>query len=113
MKLDWKRALWLSSLSILIGPLAQAQFCSLTNASLNGSYGYVASEAGNVVTTGTTGTGTTGTTGTTGSTTTNTFSATDIGQLLGGISAGNQLALGGVWTLDGFGNINATSAPGT
>ena len=51
MKLDWKTTLWLTSLSVLISPLAQAQFCPLTNASVNGAYGYVASEAGAVVTT--------------------------------------------------------------
>ena len=64
MKIDLKRTLWLSSLCVLIGPMVQAQFCGLTNASLNGSYGYVASEAGAVVAT-TSGTGTTGATATT------------------------------------------------
>src|SRR5665213_466647 len=126
MKIDWKLTLYISSLSVLISPLAQAQFCGLTNASLNGSYGYVASEAGTVVTsgtgttgTGTTGTGTTGTsttgttgTGTTGTAATDSYSTTDLGQLLGGIAAGNQLALGGVLTFDGAGNVNATSTPG-
>jgi hypothetical protein len=116
MKIDWKLALYISSLSVLISPLAQAQFCGLTNASLNGSYGYVASEAGTVVTsgTGTTGTGSTGTTGTgtTGTAATNSYSTTDLGQLLGGIAAGNQLALGGVLTFDGAGNVNGTSTPG-
>src|ERR1700689_78208 len=100
MKLDWKTTLWLTSLSVLISPLAQAQFCTLTNASVNGSYGYVASEAGAVVTTtSTTSTGTT----------TSTYSNTAIGQLLNGISAGNQFALGRVWVFDGVGSINATS----
>ncbi len=106
MKLDWKTALWLCSLSVLISPLAQAQYCTLTNASLKGAYGYVASEAGAVVTT----TSTTGATGT--GTTTSTYSNTGIGQLLNGISAGNQFALGGVWAFDGAGSINATSTPG-
>ena len=89
MKIDLKRTLWLSSLCVLIGPMAQAQFCGLTNASLNGSYGYVASEAGAVVAT-TSGTGTTGATATT---TPNTYSDTEIGKLLGGIAAGNQFPL--------------------
>lgn len=103
MKIDWKRTLWLSSLSVLISPLVQAQYCTLTNASLKGAYGYVAGEAGAVVTTtSTTGTGTT----------TSTYSNTGIGQLLNGISAGNQFALGGVWVFDGVGSINATSTPG-
>src|ERR1700689_4818995 len=106
MKLDWKTTLWLTSLSVLISPLAQAQFCTLTNASVNGAYGYVASEAGAVVTT----TSTTSTTGT--GTTTSTYSNTAIGQLLNGISAGNQFALGGVLVFDGVGNITATSTPG-
>jgi hypothetical protein len=113
MKLDWKIALGFCSLSVLISPLAQAQFCGLTNASLSGAYGYVASEAGAVVTPTTTTSGTTGTGSTgTGSTTTLTFSDSATGQLLGGIAAGNQFALGGVWTFDGAGNVNATSTPG-
>ncbi len=111
MKIDWKLTLYISSLSVLMSPLAQAQFCGLTNASLNGSYGYVASEAGTVVT-ATSGTGTTGT-GTTGMTAPNSYSTTNLGQLLGGIAAGNQLALGGVLTFDGAGNVNAASTPGT
>jgi hypothetical protein len=104
----------LSSCSLLFTQLAQAQFCGLSNSSLTGSYGYVASEAGTVTTTSS-GTGTTGTTGTTtgssGSTTANTYSTTNIGQLLGGISAGNQFAFSGVLTFDGAGNITSTSAP--
>ncbi len=106
MKINWKRTLWLSSLSVLISPLVQAQYCTLTNASVKGAYGYVASEAGAVVTT----TSTTGATGT--GATTSTYSNTGIGQLLNGISAGNQFALGGVWVFDGVGSINATSTPG-
>jgi len=95
MKLDWKWTTWLSSLIVLISPLAQAQYCTLTSASLKGSYGYVASEAGAVVTTtSTTSTGTS----------TSTYSSTGIGQLLNGISAGNQFALSGVWVFDGAGN---------
>jgi hypothetical protein len=108
MKIDWKFTLCGSLLGVLMSPLAQAQFCGLTNMSLSGAYGYVASEAGTVVATSS-GTGTTGTTGTTSP---NTFSSTALGQLLGGIAAGNQFALGGVLTFDGAGNVNATSAPG-
>ena len=104
MKLDWKKTLWLASLSVLISPLAHAQYCTLTNASVKGAYGYVASQAGAVVTT-TSGTGTTGTT-------TSPYSNTALGQLLNGISAGNQFALGGVLVFDGVGSINATSTPG-
>jgi hypothetical protein len=111
MKIDWKLTLCGSLLGVLMSPLAQAQFCGLTNMSLNGAYGYVASEAGTVVATSP-GTGTTGTTSTTGTAAPNTFSSTALGQLLGGISAGNQFALGGVLTFDGAGNVNATSAPG-
>jgi len=113
MRIDWNLMLCGSLLGALMGPMAQAQFCGLTNMSLSGSYGYVASEAGTVVTAGS-GTGTAGTagTGTAGTTTPNTFSGTALGQLLGGIQAGNQFALGGVLTFDGAGNVNAASAPG-
>jgi hypothetical protein len=111
MKIDWKLTLCGSLLGVLMSPLAQAQFCGLTNMSLSGAYGYVASEAGTVVV-ASSGTGTTGTAGTTGTTAPNTFSSTALGQLLGGIAAGNQFALGGVLTFDGAGNVNATSAPG-
>src|SRR5580704_5970424 len=119
MKSKLIMAICLSSASLMVSPLARAQFCGLSNASLTGSYGYVASEAGTVTTTtsgtGTTGTTTTGTTGTTGTTTTstgaNTYSNTNIGQLLGGIAAGNQFAFSGVLTFDGAGNITSSAAP--
>src|ERR1700722_19959992 len=101
MKPNWKITLWLSSIGVLISPLAQAQFCGLTIASLNGSYGYVASQAGTVPTPVPAGTPAT-----------TTYSSTAIGDLLSGISAGHQLALSGVWKFDGVGNVNATSAPG-
>jgi hypothetical protein len=107
MKIDWKLTLCLTSLNVLMSPLAQAQFCGLTNASLTGAYGYVASEAGTVATpppeTGTA----------TGTTAPDSYSTTNLGELLGGIAAGNQLALGGVLTLDGAGDVNATETAGT
>jgi hypothetical protein len=107
MKLNWKTTLCLSTFGFLFSPLAQAQFCSLTNASLSGAYGYVASEPGaSATTTGTTGTGTT--TGTTAGG----YSNTGIGQLLGGVAGGNQFALSGVWVFDGQGNVATTSMPG-
>jgi len=112
MKMNCKTTLCLAVLGLL-SPLARAQFCTLTNASLTGSYGYVANEAGAVVTTTGTGSTTTGT-GTTGTTTTgaNSFSTTNIGQLLGGISAANEIALSGVLIFDGAGNVAAASTPG-
>lgn len=55
MKLDWKTTLCLSGFSLLFVPLAQAQLCLVTNASLTGSYGYVASQAGTVATSTSTG----------------------------------------------------------
>jgi hypothetical protein len=127
MRFDWKTTLCLSGFSLLFSPLAQAQFCQLTNASLTGSYGYVASESGTVpttatgttgttatgtTTTGTTTTGTTGTTGTPGATTTTTYSNTGVGNLLGGIAAGDLFAYSGVWVFDGSGDIFATAMPG-
>jgi hypothetical protein len=117
MKIDCKTTLCLAALGLL-SPLARAQFCNLTNSSLTGAYGYVANEAGAVVTTtgtsSTTSTGTTGT-GTTTTTTTTTssgYSSTNLGALLGGISASNQLALSGVLVFDGAGNVSAASTPG-
>src|ERR1700685_3236704 len=107
MKMDCKTTLCLAALGLL-SPLAQGQFCTLTNSSLTGSYGYVANEAGAVVTTTGTTTGTT----TTGSSSTSSYSTTNLGGLLGGISAGNQLALSGVLVFDGAGNISAASSPG-
>src|ERR1700678_2596013 len=116
MKSTWMITLCLTPLGLFSSSLAQAQFCSVTNATLAGPYGYAASQGGTVATTtsttGTTGTTTTtGTTGTGTSTTPNTYSGTNIGQLLGGISAGNQFAFSGVWNFDGSGNITATSEP--
>ena len=78
MKLDWKTTLCLSGLTLFFVPLAQAQLCTVTNASLSGPYGYVASQAGTVpATTTTTGTGTSGTT-TTGASTTSSYSNTTL-----------------------------------
>ncbi len=112
MKSKLMMTLCLSSFGLLFGQLAQAQFCVLTNASISGAYGFVASEGGAVTTTNTTTTGTpgTGTTGTTG-TSTATYSDTNVGNLLGGIAAGNQFAYSGVLTFDGAGHITAISAP--
>jgi hypothetical protein len=89
--------------------MARAQVCFVTNSSLNGAYGFLASEAGAIPAT-TTGTGTTGTTGASGSST-NGYSTTELGSLLGGIAAGNQFGLSGVLFFDGAGNIDATSSP--
>ena len=100
MKSKLMMAICLSSFSLVVSPLAQAQFCGVSNASLTGSYGYVASEAGTVTTTGTTTT----------STGASTYSSTNIGQLLGGIAAGNQFAFSGVLTFDGAGNVTASSS---
>ena len=129
MKLDWKMTLWCSSIGLLISPLAHAQFCSLTNASLIGTYGYTASEAGAVSSSGSsgssatstgsaTGTGSTATTtgtntGTSGaiSLTSNGYSNTELGQLLSGIGSGNQFTAAGAFTFDGAGNINAIASP--
>jgi len=110
MKIDWKLTLYLSSLSVLMSPLAQAQFCGLTNGNLSGTYGYVASEAGTVVVPAS-GTDATGS-GTAATIATNTFSTSNLGQLLGGIAAGNQLALGGVLMFDGAGDISAAATSG-
>jgi len=111
MKSTWMMTLYLSSFGLLFSTLVRAQVCELTNASLISSYGFVASEGGTVVTTtSTTGTGTTGATST-GTTGTSSYSNTQIGQLLGGISAGNQFADSGVLAFDGAGDVFATAAP--
>jgi hypothetical protein len=95
-----------SCFGLLSVQLAQAQqACRAMNSSLNGPYGFAASEAGTITTT----TGATGTTGTS----TSGYSNTELGNLLGGIAAGNQFALTGVLTFDGAGNIDATSASGS
>jgi hypothetical protein len=129
MKSMWMMRLGLSTFGLLFSQLAQAQFCGLTNASLHGTYGYVASEAGTLAattsgtgttgttgTSGTSGTGTTGTsstgTGTTGSTT-NGYSNTDVGQLLNGITSGNLFGYSGVLVFDGAGSVYATSSAPT
>jgi hypothetical protein len=94
-----------SCFGLLSVQLAQAQqACRAMNSSLNGPYGFAASEAG----TTTTATGTTGAPGATSG-----YSATELGNLLGGIAAGNQFALTGVLNFDGAGNIDATSASGS
>jgi mucin-2 len=114
MKSTWMITLYLSSFGLLMSQMARAQAC---DASVTGLYGYAASQGGTVstptsTTTGTTGTGTTGTTGTgTGSSTTTTYSTTQIGLLLGGIAAGDQIADSGVLSFDGAGSIFATAAP--
>ena len=115
MRLDLKVTSGLLKVTVMLSSfglcqMAQAQFCALTNASLKGSYGYSASESGTPPAT-TTGTGTTGTTGTTGGTTPNTYSTTEIGILLNGITTGSQFAVAGVMAFDGQGNISAISAP--
>jgi hypothetical protein len=90
--------------SLLAAPMARAQVCLLSNASLSGSYGFVASEAGAIATPpGTTAPGATA--APTG------YSSTEIGSLLGAIAAGNQFSLSGILTFDGAGNIGATSSP--
>jgi hypothetical protein len=99
MKLRWLTMLSFGCFSLLAVPLAQAQVCLLSNATLSGSYGFVASEAGAIpATTGTT-------------TTSSGYSTTEIGSLLGAIAAGNQFSLSGILTFDGAGNISATSSP--
>jgi hypothetical protein len=104
MKSRWLTMLSFGCFSLLGVPLAQAQVCLLSNASLSGSYGFVASEAGAIpATTGTTTTGTT--------TASSGYSTTEIGSLLGAIAAGNQFSLSGILTFDGAGNIGATSSP--
>lgn len=118
MQSTWIRTLCVSCFGIFFGAIAQAQYCGLSNASINGAYGFVATQGGTAVTATTTGTGTTGTTGTgtsgtgtstSGSSTTG-FSSTNLGQLLGGIAAGNQLATSGVLIFDGAGHVSASSA---
>src|ERR1700677_5024123 len=114
MKSTWMITLYLSSFGLLMSQMARAQAC---DASVTGLYGYAASQGGTVstptsTTSGTTGTGTTGTTGTgTGSSTTTTYSTTQIGLLLGGIAAGDQIAYSGVLSFDGAGSIFASGAP--
>jgi len=104
MKSRWLTMLSFGCFSLLTVPLAQAQVCLLSNATLSGSYGFVASEAGAIPTT--TGTTTTGTT-----TASSGYSSTEIGSLLGAIAAGNQFSLSGILAFDGAGNISATSSP--
>lgn len=115
MKINWKLALCLSSAGVVFAPLAQAQFCMLTNSSLSGSYGYTASQSGTPLPAASTSTSTSSSTTTDNggvSTSANGYSTTAIGQLLGGISGGTQFAQSGVWSFDGAGNISATSTPG-
>ena len=147
MKCYWTRTLVASCLGVLGSCWASAQVCAVTNANINGPYGFVATQPGPVPatstgtstsgSTGTTGsTGSTGTTGTSGSTgsagttgatgttsgtgtsgstgtsSTGTYSNTSLGQLLSGISGGTQLALSGILTFDGAGNVLASSTPG-
>jgi len=74
---------------------AFAQVCPNLTATLSGAYGYVATQ---------TASGTPGTkTG---------FSNTEVGVLLSGIANSTSFAAAGQWTLDGAGNIFATSSTG-
>ena len=56
MKSKLMMTICLSSFSLVFIQLAQAQYCGVSNASLTGSYGFVASEAGASTTGTTTGT---------------------------------------------------------
>lgn len=105
MQMKWKMMFCLPALCLMANQLAHAQYCQVTNSSLNGPYGYVASELGTVVTTST------GTSTNTGSSSTNAYSGSNLGQLLAGISAGNQFGYSGALTLDGLGTVYASSAP--
>ncbi len=98
----WITTICLGCIGLLPGQVALAQVCHATNSRLNGQYGFVASEAGTVV-------ATTSTPGTV-SPITSPYSNTELGNLLGGISAGTQFSLSGVLNFDGVGNIDATSA---
>ncbi len=102
MNSRWITIICLGCIVLLPGQVALAQVCHATNSRLNGQFGFVASEAGTVV-------ATTSTPGTV-SPVTSPYSTTELGTLLGGISAGNQFTLSGVLNFDGVGNIDATSA---
>jgi hypothetical protein len=108
MQVKWKMMFCLPALGLLANQLANAQYCQVTNSSLNGPYGYVASQLGTVVTTST-GTGTGGASSSTGAP--NTYSSSNIGQLLAGIAVGDQFGYAGALRLDGGGNVFASSAP--
>lgn len=108
MQVKWKMMFCLPALGILANQLAHAQYCQVTNSSLNGPYAYVASELGTVVKTSP-GTSTNGASSSTGAP--NTYSSSNIGQLLAGIAAGNQFGYAGALMLDGAGNVSASSAP--
>jgi hypothetical protein len=108
MQVKWKMMFYLSAMGLMANQLADAQYCQVTNSSLNGPYGYVASELGTVMTTSP-GTLTNGAPSSTGAP--NTYSSSNIGQLLAGIAAGNQFGYAGALTLDGAGNVSASSAP--
>lgn len=108
MQVKLKMMFCLPALGLLANQLANAQYCQVTNSSLNGPYGYVASELGTVVKPSP-GAGTNGAPSSTGAP--NTYSSSNIGQLLAGIAAGNQFGYAGALTLDGVGNVSASSAP--
>lgn len=82
---------------------SQAQVCSVTNSSLTGTYGYAAIQT--VWTTNMQAVWTSNMNGTAP------YSSTGIGQLIGGIDAGQPFATTGLLSFDGAGNVSATSAP--
>jgi hypothetical protein len=98
MKLRWITILSACCFGLLPVQLAQGQVCLLSNASLAGTYGFVASEGGTIATTPGPTTPASG------------YSNSEVGNLLAGIAAGNQFGLSGVLTFDGAGNIDATSS---
>jgi hypothetical protein len=103
MKNYWIRIFGLAGVC-LMGSLASAQVCQFNTSNLLGQYAFVANQFGSVPF---------NPPGTTGIVLPAPYSATPLGNFLGGVNSGRQFAVLGVLSFDGSGAITAASSPTT